>query len=105
MKFKLLATCFLSLGLVQIAEATPVSTYDTDARFQTVRDGCGPGYYRGRHGDCYRERREPEWRPWERPRYDRYERPREERWERPRRACPPGYHLGRQSGVCRPDYY
>ena len=43
-----------------------------------VRDGCGPGGFRDGYGYC---------RPIYRP-----------------RACPPGYHLGRNGDRCWPNY-
>ncbi len=108
MKHKLLSAFLFVAALGQTAQAMPVGRFEPGAGVTLVRDGCGPGYFRGRHGDCYPERREPEWRPWERdrrppPPREYYAPPREEGWRHERRVCPRGYHLGRQSGVCRPD--
>ncbi len=47
-----------------------------------VEGGCGPDYHRGPEGRC-----RPNWREWERG------------W----RACPPGYHLGREGQRCWPN--
>ncbi len=106
MKVKLFAAAMLVTVTGQFAQAMPVAHMGKDAQLMLVRDGCGPGAHAGRDGYCRRDRED--WRgDWERDRrpppprffvpprdYDRYERP---------RPCPRGYHLGRMSGVCRPD--
>jgi hypothetical protein len=78
------------LGLVMVAAlvsptyaaVTPLSGPVVGSPTILVEGGCGRDYHRGPEGRCV-----PNWREWERG------------W----RACPPGWHLGREGRRCWPN--
>ena len=69
----------LSLGLAAAASAAthPAQVGPVDNGVTKVAEGCGPGFWRGEGGRCHPYARE--------------------------RACPPGYHLGREGRRCWPN--
>ena len=69
----------LAFGLATAASAgiTPAPVGNADGLVVKVAEGCGPGWWRGPGGRCH---------PFA-----------------ARRACPPGYHLGREGRRCWPN--
>lgn len=75
----LLLSAALAAGLATAASAgvTPVVIGKSDAAIIKVAEGCGPGWWRGPEGRCHPMAMG--------------------------RACPPGYHLGREGRRCWPN--
>jgi hypothetical protein len=95
----LIASVFVALT-GPMAQAMPIVYGFNDIRPMLVRDGCGPDSFLGRDGYCHRDRRDwgDDWRWSHRPP------PRDDNdWRRGPRRCPPGFHVGRYSGVCKPN--
>ena len=79
-----LATALAAAGSISGAKAaaTILPGGAVNGPIVLVEGGCGPDYHRGPDGYCH-----PNWREWQ------------NGW----RACPPGYHLGREERRCWPN--
>ena len=68
-------------SLAAPASSAPLPRVPAQSPIVQVEGGCGPDFYRGRDGYCYRYHRE----------------------YHGDRRCPPGWHWGYQSGRCWRD--
>jgi hypothetical protein len=80
-EYRMMRTVFLGValafGLATAAGAAVTPAQVGNATSLVIKEGCGPGFWRGPGGKCH-------------PMFDG-------------RACPPGYHLGPEGKKCWPN--